>query len=202
MNADVIVTSSSPTVSEIESCQHSGWKQQFGRPTGMLGRLVGHLMAAKNIGMNRLTVEMLDVQPDDRILEVGCGPGTAVQLLAARVTTGFVAGVDLSEVMVKQATRRNRQFIKRGLVELRQGTVSRLPYENDAFTKVCAVNSFHHWPTPEADLREVRRAMREDGVLLLCLRMQLPSPRAFAAPGFTESEVGRVLELVQQVGFR
>lgn len=202
MDTKTAIASSSLSISEIETCQQSGWKRQFGHPTGVLGWLVGHLMAAKNINMNRLAVEMLNVQPDDRVLEIGCGPGTAVQLLATRVTTGLIAGVDLSEVMIKQATRRNHQFITRGLVEVRQGTVSQLPYENNYFTKAYAVNSFHHWPTPEADLREVQRVLKEDGVLLLCLRMRLPSSRAFAAPGFSESEVERVLELVRRVGFR
>lgn len=202
MNTNSIATASLVSTAEIEGCRSSGWKQQFGHPTGVMGWLVGHLMAAKNINMNRLAVEMLNAQPDDRVLEIGCGPGTAVQLLATRVTTGLIAGVDLSEVMIKQATRRNRPLIRQGVVELRQGTVSQLPYEDDRFTKVYAVNSFHHWPTPEADLREIQRVLKEDGVLLLCLRMRLPSSRAFAAPGFSESEVERVLELVRRVGFR
>ncbi len=202
MNTKTAIASSSPSGPDIETCQQSSWKRQFGHPTGMLGWIVGHLMAAKNIGMNRLVIEMLDVQPDDRVLEIGCGPGTAIQLLAARVTTGLVAGVDLSEVMIKQATRRNRQFIEQGLVELRQGTVSRLPYENNYFTKAYTVNSLHHWPTPEANLREVQRVLVENGRLLICLRMQLPAPRAFAAPGVTEEGVERVVDLVRRVGFR
>lgn len=201
MNTTVIVTPPAPATPGLAACEQFGWKRQFGRPTGLLGWAVGHLMAIKNVEMNQLTAELLDVQPDDHVLEVGFGPGTLIQMLANRATQGCVAGVDLSEVMVKQATRRNRPFITAGRVELRQGTVSYLPYEDSRFTKVCAVNSFHHWPAPEAGLQEVRRVLTEGGLLLLCLRMQLPSPRSLAAPGFTESEVAEVQELMRRAGF-
>lgn len=202
MNTHIIAKPSSLQTPVLGACKHSGWTRQFGRPTGVLGWAIGHLMAVKNSQMNRLAVELLNVQPDDQVLEIGFGPGTAIQMLATRATKGFVAGVDLSEVMVKQAARRNRKFIKTGQVELRQGTVSNLPYEDGRFTKVCAVNNFYIWPTPEDDLKEVRRVMKEGGLLLLCLRMKHPSRSFMVAPGFTESEVEEVQGLLRRVGFR
>ena len=55
--------------------------------------------------MNRHAVGLLEVRPDDRVLEIGFGPGKQIQLPARRATAGLVAGVDLSEVMVEQATK-------------------------------------------------------------------------------------------------
>jgi ubiquinone/menaquinone biosynthesis C-methylase UbiE len=158
-------------------------------------------MAAKNAYMNRLTVELLKVQPDDRVLEIGFGPGTLIHLLAKRATNGFVAGIDISELMVKQASRRNRKSIQTGRVELRQGTVSSLPYEDGRFTKICTVNTFHHWPSLENDLREVRRVLDERGLLFLCLRMKHPSRKFLVAPGFTEEQVEEAQALVRRAGF-
>ena len=51
--------------------------RQFGRPTGIVGRLVGLVMATRtsNRERNRRTIELLQIQPDDRVLEIGYGPG-------------------------------------------------------------------------------------------------------------------------------
>ena len=89
--------------------------------------------------MNRHAVGLLEVRPDDRVLGIGFGPGKQIQLPARRATAGLVAGVDLSEVMVEQATRRNRALVRQGRVDLRRGTVSDLPFGDRQFTKVCAV---------------------------------------------------------------
>jgi len=147
-------------------------------------------------------VERLGVEPDDHILEIGFGPGTAIEMIAKRATNGFVAGVDHSNVMVRQAAERNRRSIETGCVELRQGTVSSLPYEDDRFTKVCAVNSFHIWPDQELALREIWRVLKEGGLLVLCLRMKHPTRTVLVSPGFTEQEIEEVQRLLARVGFR
>src|SRR6266498_1192914 len=72
---------------------------QFARPSGLLGRLAGRIMA-KSDADDRWIVELLDVQPDDRVLDVGCGPGVTVGLIAERATAGLVRGIDPSVVML------------------------------------------------------------------------------------------------------
>ena len=63
-------------------------------------------------------VGLLDVQPQDHILEIGFGPGLAIRELARRATDGFVLGIDHSEVMVRRAAIRNRAAIEQGRVRL------------------------------------------------------------------------------------
>jgi ubiquinone/menaquinone biosynthesis C-methylase UbiE len=182
-------------------CKASDLVSQFACPTGMLGRLVGRLMAIKNARMNEFAVEMLDVQPDDQALEIGFGHGRTIRMIAERARAGFVAGIDLSDVMVRQAAKYNLDLIVSGRVEVCQGSVADLPYEYGRFTKALAVNNYQFWPNAELDLGETRRVMREGGLLVICLRMH--SPKRFAlAPGFTEDEVADVARLVRWVGFR
>ncbi len=59
-----------------------------------------------NVGRSRWAAQLLDVQPTDRVLELGCGPGVALATLAAHATQGLVVGVDHSQVMIGQARRR------------------------------------------------------------------------------------------------
>src|SRR3981081_2660460 len=109
---------------------------QFGRPQGAAGRVVGWVMAHRgsNRQRNRWVVSLLDVQPTDRVLEIGFGPGVAIAELARRVTRGRVYGIDHSEVMVRQASNRNAAAIGDQRVELLHTSVDRLP----PFLPACA----------------------------------------------------------------
>ena len=91
----------------------------FAHPRGGLGRLAGRIMAAKgdNNARARWAVAELDPKPDARVLEVGYGPGVAIALMAERLPDGTVVGVDSSDVMRAQASRRNRSAVAAGLVE-------------------------------------------------------------------------------------
>lgn len=187
--------------SSSTGCKSSGLVSQFACPTGTLGRLVGRLMAIKNARMNEFAVEMLDVQPDDQALEIGFGHGRTIRMIAERARAGFVAGIDLSDVMVHQAAKYNFDLIVAGRVEVCQGSVADLPYECGRFTKALAVNNYQFWPNAELNLSGVHRIMRKGGLLVICLRMH--STNRFAlAPGFTEDEAADVARLVRWVGFR
>ncbi len=94
----------------------------FGHPRGPLGHLGGVIMARSTRQRNAWTVSLLDIQHDDRILEVGFGPGALIQTLAAKATEGFIAGVDMSPIMLRQASRRNVQAIRKGQVQLQLGS--------------------------------------------------------------------------------
>ena len=201
MNAQTISNPPSLENASAAGCKRSGFAGQFGQPTGFPGWLVGHLMAVKNAALNRAAVEVLDPQPDDRVLEIGFGPGKTIGIISKRLTNGFVAGVDLSGVMVKQATRRNREFIKMGRVELKQGSASSLPYRDGQFGKVCTINAFHHLPQPIDALREIRRVLKPGGLVLLGLRMKHPTRTFLVAPGFNQEEVIQVMELLRNAGF-
>ncbi len=182
-------------------CPSEGWKSQFACPHGKLGALVGQLMAFKNAGMNRFAVETLDVQPQDQILEIGFGHGKTIEMMAKQARLGLVAGVDLSGVMVRQAAKRNRAAILAGRVELCQGSVANLPYEFARFNKVLAVNNYQFWPNPEFNLDEIRRVLRQGGLLALGLRMKDSGKKFQLAPGFSREEVEEIAGLVRWVGF-
>ena len=81
--------------------------RMFGRPQGLLGRLGGVIMARMKRDMTARTICWLDLKSSDHVLEVGFGLGIGVAPLAEGVLSGRVAGVDVSEEMVDQASARN-----------------------------------------------------------------------------------------------
>jgi ubiquinone/menaquinone biosynthesis C-methylase UbiE len=179
-----------------------GCQSQFACPTGRVGSLVGRLMAYKNAEINQFAVEALGIERNDQVLEIGFGPGHAIEMSARRATGGFVAGVDLSPVMVGQAIRRNLDAIVAGRVELCQGSVADLPYEYGRFTKVLTVNCYQFWPNQELNLVEIQRVMREGGQLALSLRTKDGSSSAGWIPGFTDDQIEETVGLIRWVGFR
>ena len=146
------------------------FNSQFAHPKGWLGRLVGLILAWKNRERNAWTISMLDIQQSDHVLEIGFGPGQAVQEVVKLTPNGFVAGVDLSDVMVAQASKRNSAAILARRVLLRQGTESPLPFEDNQFDKVFAVNSMQFWSHPIAGLQEVRRVLKPGGRIVITIQ--------------------------------
>ena len=172
----------------------------FGRPMGLLGRLGGRIMARTNGEFARSAIGLLAVQPDDRVLEVGFGPGVGIEALTRAAPAGRVAGVDCSKEMVEQATARNADAIERGLVDLRHGSVEALPFDDGAFDAALAINSLQVWPDARVGLREIGRVLRPGGRMALGFTPYSGQPRAgitdlvsavgFAAARLVETEHG------------
>jgi trans-aconitate methyltransferase len=120
---------------------------------------------SSNVDRNRWAVEQLDVRPTDRVLEVGFGPGVAIEAFAARVTDGVVFGVDHSELMVRAARRRNTRAIAAGRVVLTTAGVDEVDDGLRPLDLVLAVNNLGMWPDPPAQLRRLHSLLRPGGRL-------------------------------------
>ena len=91
---------------------------------------------SSNQERNRWTVDLLDLQPSDRVLEIGYGPGLALAQAAGRVTSGEIAGMDHSRIMLEQATARNAAAIQAGRMRLSVGGLDDLGGLGGPFDKV------------------------------------------------------------------
>jgi hypothetical protein len=99
----------------------------FGRPSGIIGRLGGVIMARMNADSGVWVAGLLEVTPNDAVLEIGFEPGVIIQCPSTLVSTGHVSGIDPSPEMLEQARARNAIAIKEGRVDLRSaaaGTAS------------------------------------------------------------------------------
>ena len=164
--------------------------RMFGRPQGALGKLGGHVMARMNAELGVWVADLLEIGPNDRVLEIGFGPGVVVDYVVKLVPAGRVAGIDPSPVMVEQARARNSAAIREGRVVVRQSAAASLPFDDSAFDEVLAINSMQVWPDVMAGLREVRRVMRSGARLALGFTRHSGQSRdgleeTLAAAGFT-----------------
>lgn len=175
-------------------------RSQFGQPSGILGTIVGAIMAnsPSNQARIRWTIAQLDLQPHDWVLEIGFGPGYAVKEACKFIGQGFFAGIDHSEVMVRQAIKRNADVVSEGKADLRQGSVSNLPAFPQLFDKVFTINSIHFWTDPVVCLAALRELMKPGGVIAVTLQ-----PRSRGSSNKTTDEIGNELLVnLGKAGFR
>jgi trans-aconitate methyltransferase len=172
---------------------------QFGRPRGLAGHAVGWIMATRdsNRGRNQWVVSLLDVQPADRVLEIGFGPGIAIAEVARRAPEGRVYGVDHSELMMRQARRRNGAAVRAGVVDLRVASIDALPEFGQPLDKIFAVNSLLFWSDPVDRLRALRGLLRAGGTIAIGHQPRCPGATAETS----HQAATEISELLTEAGF-
>src|SRR5580693_6185611 len=146
------------TNSRVNQCQY---------PTGWLGRLVLRNMNSRHSKVTDWGLSQASIGKQEIVLDVGCGGGRTVSKLAAIATQGKVYGIDHSKESVAMAMRTNKQWIDLARVEIREASVSRLPFSDGVFDIVTAVETHFWWPDLPSDLREVWRVLKPGGRLIL-----------------------------------
>lgn len=137
------------------------------RPQGFIGRLFVKGMNRTHHKRTNWGFQHVKVGEDFIILDIGCGGGRTISKLASMAPNGKVYGVDISEDSVEVARNYNKNLVDEGKVDIRFSSVSKLPFEDASFDLVTAVETHYYWPDLEADLIEVLRITKPDGVLLV-----------------------------------
>lgn len=140
---------------------------QCQKPQGWLGRLFLWNMNSRHSKVTDWGLSHVSVGEHGIILDVGCGGGRTVSKLAALATQGKVYGVDYSKESVAVAGRTNRHWIDTARVEIREGSVSQLPFSDGTFDLVTAVETHFWWPDLPGDMCEVLRVLKPGGTLIV-----------------------------------
>ena len=141
---------------------------------------------------NALVVRLAGLNDSDRVLDIGCGPGAAVRLAAATVTSGEAAGVDRSEPMIEIARRRSRRFDN---TRFEVGSAESLPFTDGSFSVVWTAHSFHHWEDRAAGLAEMLRVLADGGRGLV---LETDGKKH----GLTDSGSASVMADMERLGFQ
>lgn len=141
--------------------------KQCRKPSGRFGKFVARVMNFGHTGLRRWGLSHTSINPDAIILDIGCGGGKTVQEMAMATPTGKVCGIDYSEDMVQLTKKVNKALIKKGLVEVKHGTVSSLPFTDNMFDLVTAFEAYYFWPNLIDDLKEIKRVLKPGGTLII-----------------------------------
>jgi SAM-dependent methyltransferase len=140
---------------------------QVRKPTKWVGRFFLWTMNMSHSGLTDWGLAHVGIERDFTILDVGCGGGRTIQKMAALATAGRVLGVDYSPGSVDASRAQNPALVQAGRVEIRQASVSQLPFPDRMFDLVTAVETHYYWPDLPHDTREILRVVKPGGTLMI-----------------------------------
>ena len=177
--------------------------KQLQHPRGLFGRALFTWMTTKTIAHARWTADLLDVQPDDEVLEVGFGNGANIGLLAQRASKGRVAGAEVSETAIEMASKRNARAISEGRVKLHQAAGGALPFDDGTFNKACTVATVYVIADPSAVFREMHRVLKPNGLAAVTfpVREKFMRFKPAGTEGFHLHELADLEAAFREAGF-
>ncbi|MGO8871048.1 MAG: class I SAM-dependent methyltransferase [Acidimicrobiales bacterium] len=144
-----------------------------------------------------MIADAASLSADDCVIDVGCGPGTAVREAARRGAQA--TGVDPAPEMLMLA-RWLSTSTSSGGPSWREGSAESLPIPDGSATVVWSLSSVHHWSDRAAALREISRVLSPGGRVLLVERSVRPGARGHAAHGLTDDQVADLVADLEQSG--
>lgn len=141
--------------------------KQCRNPSGLFGKFVARAMNVGHARMRNWALGHISIGSDAKILDIGCGGGGTVKALAKHTPKGNVCGIDFSADMVQLSMKVNNRLIKKGLVKIKLGAVSSLPFADNIFDLATAFETYYFWPNLIDDLKEIRRVLKPGGTLLI-----------------------------------
>ncbi len=138
------------------------------KPVGLGGKIMVAMMNLGHSPVARWGLRFLELAPDARVLDCGCGGGANIKRLLKLCPKGKVQGIDYSAVSVEKARKVNAGAIAAGQCTVQQASVAELPFEAEQFDVVTAFETVYFWPELAQNFREVYRVLKPGGTLLIC----------------------------------
>ncbi len=185
-------------MSNLDSNEHL--REEFNR-WAEAGR--GEGMEESHLPITLPVLDQMKLAPDENILDVGCGAGWLVRLMADRVPQGRVIGMDISDEMVRRA-RRHHVAVENAMFVI--GGADEIPWDANFFTHAVSVESAYYWPDPPRGLQEIYRVLREGGSAWVLINYYLENAHChqwagqFATPAHLFS-AGEWETLFREAGF-
>ncbi|KGO12586.1 class I SAM-dependent methyltransferase [Clostridium botulinum] len=140
---------------------------QFRRPKGMMGKFIAKSMNKEHFEVTTWGLNKFKVKEDNIILDIGCGGGRTVNRLAHGVPKGKVFGMDYSLDCVNFSKKYNKDLIENGKVEIIHGSVDKMPFEDNKFDIISAVETTYFWPNLLDSFKEVKRVLKPSGKFII-----------------------------------
>lgn len=150
--------------------QEPDWQEiarQLGNPSGSDGIKTAERMQENNAGMIRKAIDVLRVNNDDRVLEIGFGNGSHLPYILSQAENIVYTGIDISETMVEEAHRLNKHAVEQGQASFSLSNGKDLPFEDEIFDHIFTVNTVYFWSDPGLYLLEMIRVLKKGGRLAI-----------------------------------
>ncbi len=177
--------------------------KQMQYPKGFFGKVLFAWMTPKTIAHARWTADLLEIQPEDKIIEIGFGNGANIKLLLQKAIRGSVTGVEISKTAIEMASKKNAKDISEGRVTLHLAPGNSLPSKNNVFDKACSVATAYVIEDPGAVFKEMFRVLKPKGraAITFPIRENFMRFKPVATEGFYLHELADLEAAFRNAGF-
>lgn len=178
--------------------------RQLRCPNGEDGVRVGNRMYASNSNMIYKTIDRLNIKAGMNILELGFGNGHHLPYLFSKDKSINYNGIELSEVMLNEASEFNAELVKQQKVTFSLGNdIGRMEFEDKSIDTFFSINTIYFWEEPNKYFQEIYRILRSEGQLTLSyIHKDFASKQAFATEDiFHFHKTEWLIRLLTNIGF-
>jgi ubiquinone/menaquinone biosynthesis C-methylase UbiE len=138
--------------------------QQARKPSGLFGRFImSRIFDKGNVFLNQCVIEIIAVNENDHILEIGFGTGLLISEMARQINEGLIEGIEFSDEMISIAEKRNEKYISDGKVKILKGNFDEVAFEKNTYDKICTINTIYFWKEPKKTAEKIARILKPGG---------------------------------------
>lgn len=141
--------------------------EQSRKPSGGVGRMITRIWSSYFKSLSLWAIKQTTIPKNSRILEIGYGGGSTIKNLLGLDKNLDIHGIDISEESYHTASRFHSDAIDNGSVKLRIGNVENLPYQNNDFDLVFAIQTHIFWEDLKQSFQEIYRVMSNHSTLVI-----------------------------------
>ena len=170
-------------------------------PKGFLGRCMLRFMNYGHAPLTNWGLDHVEFSDGMVMLDIGCGGGATLKRLLKRSPEGMVYGIDISEESVVKAKNVNKQLLNKQ-VFVQQGSADSLPWEDQKYDVVTAVETVYFWPNLPQCFQEVKRVLKPGGQFAIMLEViEGASIWTNVVEGMTVYSPEMLKDMLEQAGF-
>lgn len=141
--------------------------KQSQKPSGLIGRVITKIWSFYFKKLSLWAIKQTTISDNYRILEIGYGGGSTIKNLLALNKNLEIHGIDISKESYRTAQRVHSDSIRKGSVQLKIGNVENMPYQNNNFDRIFAIQTHIFWKDIKKSFQEVYRVMSSNSTLII-----------------------------------
>ena len=141
--------------------------KQSQKPSGLIGRVITKIWSFYFKKLSLWAIKQTTISDNYRILEIGYGGGSTIKNLLALNKNLEIHGIDISKESYRTAQRVHSDSIRKGSVQLKIGNVENIPYQNNYFDRIFAIQTHIFWKDIKKSFQEVYRVLSSNSTLII-----------------------------------
>ncbi len=176
---------------------------QFRKPDGFWGKIISFVMKKGNSFIYDKVISELEIKQNDKILEIGYGHGLGIDKICSNFDC-HITGIDFSELMFKEAKKRNKKHIDNKKVELYFGDFIDFELEANQYDKIFCINVIYFWSELDKPFSKIKDGLKNDGVFCIYMahRDNLKKLKFTTDDIFNKYTIEQVVGDLESLGFR